>query len=141
MAQNQNNVAAGAAGAQAGGLATERPATRGRIIILNALPLNALPRAPHLRLDILPVSISDLAVWTQRRLQEGYEIVHYIRHQATISALRAAGIPLSETPNAGLYQYQHGDILVVATLRNPPRGQEVQQLDINDLESWIVMVL
>jgi hypothetical protein len=140
MAQTQNNVAAGAAGAQAGAR-QQNPATRGRIVILNALPLNAFPRAPHLRLDILPVSISDLAVWTQRRLQEGYEIVHFIRHQATIAALRVAGIPLSETPNAGLYQYQHGDILVVATLRNPPRGQEVQQVSPQDLESWVVTVL
>jgi len=141
MAQNQNNVAAGAAGAQAGGLATERPATRGRIIILNALPLNALPRAPHLRLDILPVSISDLTQWVQRRVAEGWQMVHYIRHSATVETLRAIGIPLNPQPNSGLYQYQYGDVLIVITLRNPPRGQEVQQLDINDLESWIVMVL
>jgi hypothetical protein len=27
------------------------------------------------------------------------------------------------------------------TLRNPPRGQEVQQVNISDLEAWIVTVL
>jgi hypothetical protein len=120
-------------------LATEA-APRGRIVILNALPLNALPRR-HTKLDVIPVTIGELAQWIQRRVVEGYEIIHYIRHGATIAALRAAGIPLSETPNAGLYQYQHGDILVVATLRNPARGQEVSQIAPQDLESWIVTAL
>ncbi len=126
MSQTQNNVAAAeAAGASAGGLATERPAGR-RVVFLNALPLNALPRA-HLELDVLPVSISDLVVWTQRRLQEGYQLVHYIRHVATVNALRALGIPLSLESNSGLYSYDTGDIIVVVTLRTPARGQDVQQ--------------
>jgi len=141
MAQTQNNEAAErAAGASAGGLATEHPAARGRIVMLNALPLNALPRA-HLRVDILPVSINELAGWVQRRLQEGYEVVHFIRHSATIQALRATGVPLSETPNAGLYTYQPNDIIVVITLRAPQRGQEQQQVSPSDLEAWVVAVL
>jgi hypothetical protein len=140
MATQNSQVVPNGAGAQAGGLATERPAARGRVVILNALPLNALPRR-HLRLDVLPVNISDLAAWIQRRVAEGYTIEHYIRHGATIQALRAVGIPLSEQPNSGLYSYSHGDILVVVTLRNPPRGQEVQQVNISDLETWIVTVL
>jgi len=41
MAQIQNNMAADAAGAQAPRLATEAGA-KGRVVILNALPLNAL---------------------------------------------------------------------------------------------------
>ncbi len=140
MAQAQNQVAAGAAGASAGGLATERPATRGRIVILNALPLNALPRR-HIQADILPVAINELVAWIQRRVDEGYELIHYIRHAGTIAALRAAGAPLSETPNSGLYSYREGDILVVVTLRNPPRGQEVSQVSPQDLEAWIVTVM
>jgi len=137
MAQNQNQVAAGAAGAQAGAW-QQNPATRGRIIILNALPLNALPRH-HIRLDVLPVSnLNELAAWVQRRVAEGYVVEHYIRHSATIQALRSLGIPLSETPNAGLYSYSPGDVIVVVTLRNPLRGQEVQQVSPQDLESWIV---
>jgi hypothetical protein len=143
MAQIQNNVVAErAAGAQAGGLATEQgPAVSPRrIVVLNALPLNALPRS-HLELDVLPVSVFDLATWVQRRLQGGYEIIHFIRHPATIQALRAAGIPLSPDPNAGLYQYDAGDIIVVVTLRVPTRGQETQQVSPQDLEAWIVTVL
>ena len=140
MAQNNSQVVAeratGAAGAR---LATEA-APRGRIVILNALPLNALPRS-HLRLDILPVSISDLAQWINRRLRESYEVVHYIRHPATIAALRQVGIPLSEQANSGLYSYDAGDIIVVVSLRAPQRGQEVQQVRPEDLETWIVTVL
>ena len=139
MTQTQNNVPA-TGGASAGGLATEHPAARGRIVFLNALPLNALPRA-HLRVDILPVSISELAGWVQRRLQEGYEVIHFIRHSATIQALRAAGVPLSDVPNAGLYQYNAGDIIVVVTLRTPQRGQEQQQVSPQDLEAWVVALL
>jgi hypothetical protein len=133
-------AAEGAAGASAGGLATEHPATRGRIVILNALPLNALPRR-HVQADILPVAINELVAWIQRRAAEGYELIHYIRHAGTIAALRAAGAPLSETPNSGLYSYREGDILVVVTLRNPPRGQEVSQVSPQDLETWVVTLL
>ena len=139
MAQNNSQVAAErAAGAGAGpGPANQQgPA----IVFLNAMPLNSLPRR-HLQLDVLHVSIGELAQWVQRRLQEGWRLVHYIRHPATIAALRAAGIPLSEQPNAGLYVYQPGDVMVVITLRNPPRGQEIQQVNIGDLEAWIVSVL
>jgi hypothetical protein len=140
MAQAQSQVAAErAAGAAGAGPATEQ-APRGRIVFLNALPLNALPRA-HLRLDILPVSISELAQWAQRRTTEGWQIIHYIRHGATVETLRATGVPLDPQPNSGLYQYQHGDVIVVVTLRTPARGQEVQQVNISDLEAWVVTVL
>ena len=140
MAQTQNQMAAKrAAGATGARLATE-VAPRGRVIFLNALPLNSLPRR-HIQVDILPVSLQELVQWVQRRVQEGYTVEHYIRHPATIAALRAVGIPLSEQPNALLYQYVHGDIIVVVTLRAPQRGQEVQQVRPEDLEVWIVTAL
>jgi len=129
--------AAGAAGA---GPATEQ-APRGRVVFLNALPLNALPRR-HVSLDVLPVNIVELGHWIHARLAEGYEIVHFIRHEATLRALRREpGIPLPLEPNAGLYTYQPGDVVVVVTLRAPQRGQEVQQVSVDDLEAWIVTVL
>jgi hypothetical protein len=137
MASNQNGPAQ-AGGASAGGLATERPARR--VVILNALPLNSLPRA-HLELDVLPVEIRDLAQWVNRRLAEGYQLVHYVRHTSTIATLRATGIQLSEQPNAGLYVYQPGDVIIVVSLRAPMRGQEQQNIRLEDLESWIVTVL
>jgi len=139
MPQTQNQMAAeGAAGASPG-LATEQGGRR--IVFLNAMPLNSLPRS-HIRLDVLPVSnINELATWTQRRLREGWQLIHYIRHPATIQALRQLGIPLPEQPNSGLYTYDAGDIIVVVSLRSPTRGQEVQQVRPEDLETWIVTVL
>ena len=110
-----------------------------RIVFLNALPLNSLPKR-HVHLDVIPVSLKELARWVSRRLDEGYQLEHYIRHESTIQVLRIIGIPLAEGPNAGIYQYRHGDILVVATLRNPVRGQEVQ-VRPEDLEVWVVTVL
>ena len=135
----QNRTAPQGAGAAGAGPATEQAPRRA--VFLNALPLNALPRA-HLELDVLPVgNIYELAQWVQRRLQEGFQLVHYIRHPATIAALRALGIPLSEQPNSGLYVYQHNDVIVVVTLRNPTRGQEQNLVRPEDLEAYIVTVL
>jgi len=140
MAQTQNQMPAGQAGGAAGARLATEVAPR-RLVFLNALPLNALPRA-HLELDVLPVSnINELATWVQRRLAEGFQLVHFIRHPATITALRSIGIPLPEQPNSGLYSYSHGDIIVVVTLRAPVRGQEQAQVSISDLEAWIVTVL
>ena len=142
MPQTQNNMAAArAAGVSAGARLATEVAPKGRVVFLNALPLNALPRS-HLRLDVLPVAnINELVQWIQRRVQEGYTVEHYIRHPATITALRQLGIPLSEQPNSSLYTYQPGDIIVIVTLRSPQRGQEQQQVNISDLEVWIVTVL
>jgi len=86
------------------------------------------------------VSLQELAQWVQRRLQEGYALIHYIRHPATIAALRQIGVPLSE-PNSGLYSYQPGDVVVVVSLKNPVRGQEQSHVTPQDLESWVVAVL
>ena len=138
MAQNNSQVAAErAAGAAPPGPATEQG---GRIVFLNAMPLNSLPRR-HLALDVMPISINDLVAWIQRRLQEGWQVIHFIRHPATIQALRAVGIPLPSEPNSGLYSYQPGDVVVVVSLRNPVRGQEQNQVTPQDLESWVVTVL
>jgi hypothetical protein len=137
MAQNNSQAAAErAAGAQAGA----RQQNPARIAFLNALPLNSLPRR-HIQVDILPVSLSELAQWVQRRLQEGWQVVHYIRHGATVEALRSIGIPLDPQPNAGLYQHAPGDVLIVVTLRTPQRGQEQAQVRPEDLETWIVAVV
>jgi len=138
MTQIQNGMAPQGAGAASPGLATEQVGRR--VVFLNAMPLNSLPRR-QLALDVLPVTLQELATWTQRRLQEGWQVIHYIRHPATIQALRTLGIQLSEQPNSGLYQYQHGDVVVVVTLRAPQRGQEQAQVSPQDLEAWIITVL
>jgi hypothetical protein len=141
MAPNSSQVAAERAAGAGGGAAWQQNSAPRRVVFLNALPLNALPRS-HLELDVLPVgNIHELSQWVKRRVAEGYQLIHYIRHPATIQALRDASVPLSEAPNSGLYVYQPGDVIVVVTLRAPTRGQEVSQVLPQDLESWIVTVL
>ena len=117
---------------------TQAQTVRRRVIFLNALPLNSLPRH-RIQVDIEPIALSELAQWVNDRLAEGFEIVHFIRHNGTIQTLRAVGIPLAEAPNAGLYRFQSGDVIVVVTLSSPQRGQEAQP-HVEDLASWIVEV-
>jgi hypothetical protein len=140
----ENNVGSQVAGANpagaGGGPGNGTPASVGRAVFLNALPLNALSRR-HVRLDVQPVDINELVRWTRQRLEEGYGVVHFIRHIATLQVLRDAGIPLPETPVVSLYSYEPGDVIVVITLRNPPRGQEVVQVRPEDLDIWVINVL
>jgi len=108
--------------------------------VLNALPLNALPRRP-LNMIVEPITnIVSLAMWLSHMVRQGYAVEHYIRHPATIAALRGLGAPIDERPSSGLYQWQEGDVVVVVTLRQPQRGQEAAQVRPEDLEAWEVRV-
>jgi len=132
-------IAPGGAGAGPGP-ATERGPARGRVVVLNALPLNALPRRP-LHLTVEPITnIVSLAMWLSHMVRQGYEIVHFIRHPATVQLLRGLGAPIPEAPNTELYRWREGDIVVVVTLRQPQRGAEVQALNLGDLEAWEVRI-
>jgi len=60
-----------------------------------------------------------------KKLAKDAEVINYVRHESTVKLLsQALGKPL--TPNAGLYQWVDGDILVVVGLMKPIRGQEVE---------------
>jgi hypothetical protein len=103
-----------------------------RVILLNSLPLNSLPRRP-LRLRIQPIPVDEIGRYIQ-----GRQVIHYIRHQSTLNVLSRI-VHISPQPNSGLYAFQEGDRLIVISLRAPVRGAE-QTVDINDLESWVVDV-
>ena len=121
-------------------MAQTQPQTPRRIVVLNALPLNALPRRP-LNMIVEPITnIVSLAMWLSHMARQGYAVEHYIRHPATIAALRGLGAPIDERPSSGLYQWQEGDVVVVVTLRQPQRGQEAAQVRPEDLEAWEVRV-
>jgi len=102
-----------------------------RIAILNALPLNAFSSMNDFKLRVRRISLAEL-----QNLKG--QIVHYIRHPATVELLRRY-LPLQE-PNAGLYVYQPGDVIVVVTLRQPQRGQEVVELHESDLDVYLIEV-
>jgi len=107
--------------------------TQGRAVLLNALPLNALPRSP-LRLRVQPLRIEEIGWYVQ-----GRQVVHFIRHQSTIDVLRTFGIPVANA-ETGLYRYQQGDRLIVITLRTPIRGSEQANVAPADLEAWLVEI-
>ena len=109
----------------------EKVHNQNRLILLNALPLNALPRK-QLTLTIRPIAIQELIALMR---EGGFEIVNFIRHSSTLEAL---GIQL--TPNSGLYKYEPHDKIIVVTLKTPQRGQEAQNVKPEDLEIWQVEV-
>jgi hypothetical protein len=100
--------------------------------------MNALP-PKHLRLEALPVAPNEFVEWVKRRLEEGWRVIHYVRHVGTIQALRSAGVPINE-PETGLYKYREGDVMAVVTLKNPTRGQEQTAVTLDDLAVWLVWV-
>ena len=69
------------------------------------------------------------------------EFTHYIRHKATLEVVRKYLPQLSPEPNASAYVYKPGDIIIVVALKTPQRGQEVQQINENDLDVAIVEVI
>jgi hypothetical protein len=106
-----------------------------KLVLLNGLALNMFPRTV-LSLRILPLQPEEL-----RRLATNNKIIHFIRHGATIAALRSIVPHIPAEVNAGFYKYERGDTIVVVTLRMPARGQEVSSVNPDDLDLWLVEVL
>jgi len=103
-----------------------------RLVILNGLPLNAFPIVDCIKLTIRKMSLSELT----SIIKSTKEIQCYIRHQGTISFLNEkCGISL--TPSADLYKYQHGDTLLIVTLKTPQRGQEIQKITEADIDFYM----
>ena len=78
-----------------------------------------------------------LAKWVRERVENGYEVVNYVRHTSTVETLKRLGFPITE-PNAGMYRYLPGDLLVIVVLKTPVRdGREVEVKE-SDLDVWVV---
>ncbi len=110
-------------------------ALRVRLVLLNALPLNifGLEEGEFIELVIERVGVDEL----KKVVSEVSEVACFIRHRATIEILsRLLGIELK--PSAELYRYRPSDKLAVITLRKPVRGQEVEDLSVEDLEIYLV---
>jgi hypothetical protein len=116
---------------------------RTRLVFLNALPINAFkspPLPPKFTLHIYNINIHVLKSVIDDMVKPwGIPIVNYIRHEATVKYLNER-LGLSLVSNAGLYEYQRGDVLVVITLKKPERGKEVSEISDNDIEIYLVEV-
>jgi len=100
-----------------------------RVAILNALPLNAIPKDAYY-FDILckRTTIEEVADIVKHSLK----VESYIRHESTVRTLNKL-LNMELKPSAGLYTYEKGDILIIVTLKKPQRGQEVE-VQPDDLE-------
>jgi hypothetical protein len=106
-----------------------------RIVFLNALPMSAFSNMQRIMFEAVHVDdLEMLAKWVR---ESGMEVISYIRHASTVEALRRVGFPVGE-PNAGIYKFLPGDLLVVVTLKTPVRdGREVEVKE-GDLDVWVV---
>jgi hypothetical protein len=100
----------------------------GRLVFLNALPLNSIPKREFsIRCHrVSPFDIIDIA--------KDSEIENYIRHEGTTKLLSSL-ISREIKPSVSLYSYQPGDQLLIITLKKPVRGQEATEVSIDDIDT------
>lgn len=112
---------------------------RNRLVLLNALPLNAI-NLDHFCVFVRRLSrLEDIEYDIKKAKSTNSEIISYIRHEATTKLINKL-FNLDLQPSSGLYQWQEGDEVIVITLKRPQRGQEAQQIDVNDLEFFYVYI-
>lgn len=112
-----------------------------RFILLNALPLNAIPLSIF---EIFGTRIEtdnpvEFQAFILDNLKEASEVQCYIRHPATVQLLsKILGVKLETS--SSIYRWEEGDHLLVVTLKNPARGQEVKRIEIDDLELFYIYI-
>jgi hypothetical protein len=106
----------------------------GRLVLLNALPLNAFT-GTRFTITVERVDIETL----RTAVREAETVECYIRHNATVSMLSTV-LGKQLQPSSSLYRYNDGDILYVITLKTPQRGQELTNITQDDIEIFKVAV-
>lgn len=104
-----------------------------RVAFLNALPLNAIENNVF---TIKCVKFENALVLKELAEHlKGKTILNYVRHESTARLISSlVGIELR--PSGGLYKHDGGDAMIIATLKNPVRGQEVEVKE-RDLEIYV----
>jgi hypothetical protein len=103
----------------------------GRIVLLNALPLTAIPYDTATIL-VKQLSIERFKEEIRNLIEKGYEIVSYIRHKATVDLLESE-----------LYKFSDNDLVYIVTLtpEKIQRGQEITDLKPGDLIYYYVVIV
>jgi hypothetical protein len=102
-------------------------ARKGRIILLNALPLNAFPIELDRQFEIAGevATLDELVIVLKFAELYNIKIENYIRHEPTVRLLsQLTGVELK--PENKLYSYSDSDEIYIITLKKPARGQEVE---------------
>ena len=104
-----------------------------RLILLNALPLNAI-QSECSTILCRKIQLSEVV-----ELIMNYDVENYIRHESTVKLLaKLSGKDLK--PSSELYKHEDRDILVIITLKRPIRGQEVEVTE-EDLEAYLCIIV
>jgi hypothetical protein len=111
-----------------------------RVVLLNALPLNAIPYV-RFAIQVNRLSPDAFEYSILEDVERGYQVISFIRHKATVDLLsEMLGIKI-ETSNE-LYKYQESDLIYIVTLRSDRivRGQEATDLKPEDLAYYYVAI-
>ena len=105
-----------------------------RYVFLNSLPLNAFDK-PFMQLLVTKVDPN----YVKLLIQYDDNVECYIRHNATVDIINKL-LELNLKPSSDLYKYRDGDVLIIVSLKKPVRGQEVQDVTLDDLDIRMVEV-
>jgi hypothetical protein len=102
-------------------------ARKARIVLLNALPLNAFPIETHRQFQFEGevVALDELIVVLKFAQHYNIPIENYIRHEPTVKLLSQL-VSLELKPESTLYSYSESDEIYIITLKKPQRGVEVE---------------
>jgi len=111
-----------------------------RVVLLNALPLSAIPYE-RFAIQVNRLSPDTFEYSILEDVERGYEIVSYIRHKATVDLLSKM-LNVEIKVSSELYKYQESDLIYVITLKPEKiqRGQEATDLKLEDLVFYYVAV-
>ena len=115
---------------------------KSRIVILNALPLNAFPTS--MTFYVKRIDIFDLIQSIAFHAAHGVDrIESYIRHKSTLEIIKKwlNVINVNIVEKNELYKYQDNDVIFVVTLKKLVRGKEIENITIDDLEIFDVTAL
>jgi hypothetical protein len=104
-----------------------------RTVLLNALPLNAIPDVEFF-IACKRTTIGAIVDVVKHSL----EVENYVRHESTVRLISKL-LNIDLKPSSELYKYQDGDVLVIVTLRKPVRGQEVEVRE-EDLDFYLCTI-
>jgi len=99
---------------------TQTTQNKNRIVLVGGLAPSIFENYKELIIYYKKISLDEL-----RELARNAEVMNYVRHESTVKLLSSI-LNRDLTPNAGLYTWREGDVLVVVGLRKPIRGQEVE---------------
>ncbi len=105
-----------------------------RAIITNAFALSMLNNPRRAVVEFQRITIEEV-----RQILSSSNVIHFVRHPATLQLIeQLAGRSLPSGGNT--YLYQRGDVVVMAVLSVPQRGQEVAAVRPEDIVFYRITV-